>query len=67
MPARRATLLLALGILALLIFASLYPLLNTAAAPALQDTPAATAPVTPTPEPAPAATQPPTGKSLHRR
>lgn len=61
MPARRVTLLLALGILVLLIIASVYPLLKTVAAPALQDTPAATAPVTPTPEPAPAATQPPTG------
>lgn len=62
MPARRAILLLALGVLTLLIAASLYPLLSTAAAPAFQDTPAATTPVTPTPEPAVTATQPPTGK-----
>jgi hypothetical protein len=61
MPARRATILLALGVLALLTSASFYPLLITAAAPALQDTPTAIAPATPTPEPAPTATQPPTG------
>jgi hypothetical protein len=62
MPARRATILLALGALALLIIASLYPLLRSAAAPDLQETPAATAPASSTPEPAPTATRPPTGK-----